>query len=226
MDLNELENLRMKFDLSRMGKPALIGLALIFVMVAVMAGRYAIDTATATEIQLEHGETVNTDTSEEASPGEASLPAVQEPETIYVHVSGAVASSGLVELQAGSRVADAIEAAGGPTDGACVDAVNLARKVDDGEHVHLPSDVEVDQGDILAGQYPGQTGSSVSTGKVNINTASVDELETLPGIGPSIAQKIVAERESGGAFAAIEDLRRVSGIGDKKLEALQDMICI
>ena len=229
MDLNELENLKSKIDLSRVGKPALIGLAMILVMVAVTAGRYAIDTATATEIQLERTVQEEPGESGGASAGAESPDASQDPrdsQTVFVHVSGAVRSSGLVELESGARVADAVEAAGGADDDACLDAVNLARKVEDGEHVHIPSVEEYEQ----VGEAPVKTGEAQaaegSSGKVNINTASAAELEELPGIGPSTAGKIVADRESNGAFDSVEDLMRVSGIGEKKFASLEGLVCV
>ena len=225
MDLTFFENLRSKLGLSPLGKPALIGLTALLVMVAVMAGRYAIDTATATEIQLDHenpamesgestDETVGGDEKDNAE------------ETVFVHVSGAVAKPGLVELSSGSRVADAIEAAGGAADDASLEALNLARKVQDGEHVHLPSTLEISQSQQTATQPSDVPSVSDVSGKVNLNTASAEELQTLPGIGPSIAQRIVADRDSSGPFSAPEDLKRVSGIGEKKFAALEEFICV
>ena len=226
MDLDALENLKSKIDLSSVGKPALIGLAMLLVMVAVTAGRFAIDAATATEIPLERTVAEDVDSSPQASSGSESSEVADDDQVIYVHVSGAVRDSGLVELSDGARVADAIEAAGGPNDDACTDAVNLARKVEDGEHVHLPSYEEAEQGFAAPAQAAAQDTAGTVSGKVNINTASEAELEELPGIGPSTAQKIIADRDANGPYRSLEDLKRVPGIGDKKYASLEDLICL
>lgn len=225
MDLDTLENLRTKLDLSTVGKPALIGLALLIVMVAATAGRFAIDAATATEIPIEHAADSEHDSSHQNPSNSESLQASKELQIIYVHVSGAVRESGLVQLESGARVADAIKAAGGPNDDACIDAVNLARKVEDGEHVHLPTYDESVRGEASV-QATDQNVPSISSGIVNINTATSEELEQLPGIGPSTAQKIISDRESAGPYENIEDLKRVSGIGDKKFSAISEFICV
>ena len=225
MDLDTLENLRTKLNLSTVGKPALIGLALLIVMVAATAGRFAIDAATATEIPLEHSAQAESAPSQQTPSNSDSSQDSKESQVIYVHVSGAVKESGLVQLKSGARVADAIKAAGGPVDDACIDAVNLARKVEDGEHVHLPSLDENREGEASV-QAEGQNTPSITSGVVNINTATSEELEQLPGIGPSTAKKIVSDRESAGPYQNIEDLKRVSGIGDKKFAALADLICV
>jgi competence protein ComEA len=115
---------------------------------------------------------------------------------VVVHVTGAVENPGVVTLEGGSRVADAVDAAGGLSADADQSAINLARIVRDGEQVDVPEIGEVGQG------------------KVNLNRASPPELETLPGIGPVLAERIVADRESNGPFGSIEDLTRVSGIGE------------
>lgn len=226
MDLNALENIKSKIDLSSVGKPALIGLAILLVMVAVAAGRFGIDAATANEIQLQRTNQEAEGLSPQAESNPGALDAEHENHVIFVHVSGAVKKAGLVELESGARVADAIEAAGGPSDNACTEAVNLARKVEDGEHVHLPSAEEDERGTEAPAQSIEQLSQDNVTGKVNINTASSDELEKLPGIGPSTAQKIIADRSSNGPYETPEELKRVSGIGDKKFSALEDLICV
>ena len=148
------------------------------------------------------------------------------PEAVVVHVAGAVAHPGVYELPLGARVADALDAAGGALGSAASDAVNLARILSDGEQIYLPSEDEVAAGALeAAGVQPGSgAGSTGSSEVVNINTASAAELETLPGVGPSTAQKIVDDREANGPFARPEDLMRVPGIGPKKFEALQDFV--
>ncbi len=135
---------------------------------------------------------------------------------IYVHILGAVAHPGLYELHDGARVVDAVAAAGGLTDGADQSQVNLARFLTDGEQISVP----------LVGQTPVGTTAGVSTGKVNINTADAMALETLPRVGPAMAARIIAWREANGRFTSVDDLRSVSGIGDRTFDALKDLITI
>lgn len=131
---------------------------------------------------------------------------------VTVHVSGAVALPGLVRLPTGARVADAIAAAGGVLPNGAVDAVNLAGRVADGQHLVVP--VRSRQGIVTV-----ETGD----GLVHVNTASAEELATLPGVGPVIAQRIVEHRQARGPFATLEDLLDVPGIGEAKLAALRDV---
>lgn len=146
----------------------------------------------------------------------------EEESTIFVHVTGSVATPGLYELPEGARVAEAVQAAGGFAENAATEALNLARVLFDGEQVSVPSL------ESLAPPQPGSSGGSpqATNGLVNINTADVTELDAITGVGPSTAEKIVADREENGPFATIEDLKRVSGIGDKKFEAMRDEICV
>ena len=150
-------------------------------------------------------------------------------QTLFVHVGGAVNAPGVYELPVGSRVFDAVEEAGGATDDARTEAVNLAREVHDGEQIIVPSAAAMGmQGtDGAASGSEGATSGAPFVGmRININTASADELQTLNGIGERIAQRIIAYREANGPFDSIDDLTAVSGIGRKKLEAIADAICI
>ena len=147
------------------------------------------------------------------------------PKTVTVDVAGAVASPGVYELPEGSRVIAAVEAAGGVAEDAETAPVNLARVLVDGEQVYIPtSDEAAAPVQPLQAQASTQTSAQSTPALVDINTASAAELETLPGIGPSTAQKIIADREKNGPFSSKEDLKRVSGIGDKKYAALADAI--
>ncbi len=150
--------------------------------------------------------------------------------SLVVHVAGEVRRPGVYGMPAGSRVVDAIEAAGGPLGGAATDALNLARPVADGEQVLVPSKDAVADGSFAApsGSAAGgvATAAGAGTALVNINTADATALDTLPGVGPSTAQKIVADREANGPFGSPEDLGRVSGIGPKRLEQLKDLISV
>ena len=129
----------------------------------------------------------------------------------------------------GARVAQAIDAAGGLAPEADVTGLNRASKVTDGQKIHVPT-VGEQQASIAEAGVDGGTsassGVSGATGLVNINTASAEELQTLSGIGPSMAQSIIDERTKNGAFASVDDLMRVSGIGEKKLAKIKDCICV
>lgn len=162
-----------------------------------------------------------TSTSEPIEDVSSDAPIVEK--TIFVHVEGAVAAPGLFELSEGSRVYDAIQAAGGFTEDARHDAVNLARILSDGEQIIVPT-TQTDDGSDATPSTAASPGTVA--GKVNINTADAATLDTLPGIGASTAAKIVADREANGPFKTIEDLKRVSGIGDKKFTKLEGCITV
>jgi competence protein ComEA len=146
------------------------------------------------------------------APGVATVD--ESPGTIVVAVTGRVQRPGLVELPAGSRVADAIEAAGGPLPDTDLSMVNLARKVVDGE--------------LISVGIPGPAGGAAPGGGplVNLNTATVEELQTLPGVGPVLAGRIVAYREEHGGFRSVEELREVAGIGDATFAELEPRITV
>lgn len=153
-------------------------------------------------------------------------PEGKEDPSIRIHVGGAVATPGVVELFSGSRVCDAIDAAGGFREDAARDALNLARVVNDGEQLIVPLRDAVDA--TSGGDDPswGEGAGSDTPKLININRASMEELDTLPGVGVSTAERIIADRTENGPFSAPEDLKRVSGIGDKKYTALADRICV
>jgi competence protein ComEA len=149
------------------------------------------------------------------------------PSTITVHVAGAVNSPGVYVLPSQSRVVDAVEAAGGATRVADVDAINLALPLLDSEQVVVP---RRGQKVVSPSSPPRQpSGSargtpndqSVATTSVNINTASATELESLPGVGPTTAQAIITHRTTVAPFSSVDDLLQVSGIGPAKLEAMR-----
>lgn len=136
---------------------------------------------------------------------------------IYVHVLGQVADPGLYELPDGARAVDAVAAAGGFTEQADAGGVNLARFVSDGEQIVVPA-----IGEAPAGAAPGMTGD----GLVNLNTADAATLDTLPGIGPATAAKILSWREQHGRFESVDDLLDVGGIGEAKLDAIRDLVTV
>ncbi len=160
---------------------------------------------------------------------ETSTGAPAEPAVVVVHVVGAVVHPGVYTLPAGSRVSDAVEAAGGATGNAAEEGVNLARVLADGEQIRMLTRDEVAAGvqaDGVAAGAGGGGGGATAGGKVDLNRATAAELDALPGIGPSTAQKIVDDREANGPFKKVEDLMRVSGIGQKKLDALKDLVTV
>ena len=164
---------------------------------------------------------------------------IKEENVIIVHVSGAVNQPGIVELSENSRIADAIERAGGLKDEACIDEINLAYMIEDGIKIHIPTIEEQkkkdEDGDKTENSNLYITGESKTTeknnnqkktGKININSATQEELETLPGIGPTIALKIINYRKENGKFKSIEDIKEVSGIGESKFNSIKDMISV
>ena len=172
------------------------------------------------------------------------------PAAAVVHVVGAVAHAGVVRVPAGARVDDAVAAAGGATAEADLSRVNLARPVVDGERLYVPTvgetevpaELPVDGGSgtgagAAAGSAGGGAGGAGAAGAgagagggagagapVDLNTADATTLETLPGIGPALAQRILAWREEHGGFRSVEDLLEVSGIGDARFAELQDRV--
>jgi competence protein ComEA len=139
--------------------------------------------------------------------------------SFVVYVSGWVSTPGVVEVVEGAIVADAIAAAGGAIQGALLDAVNLARPLTEGEHVQIPGPGESQPGGSGA---PGDSGD----GLIPINQADASALEELPGVGPVLAERIVAHREANGAFEVVEDLLDVPGIGEAKLASMRDVISV
>ncbi len=146
------------------------------------------------------------------------LPAEEnkEQERIYVYVCGYVHNPGVVDLPDGSRVVDALEAAGGLTPDGVETYLNLAALVSDGQKLYFPSSTEAEMME--------QEANEVASGMININTADVEELSTLPGIGASRAQDIIRYRETNGEYQSIEDIMQVSGIKESLYEKIKDKI--
>lgn len=138
-------------------------------------------------------------------------------QNIIVYVTGEVKHPGVVSMSHGSRVIDAVNLLGGPTEMANLQGVNLAAPLADGQQIHVPSRDEAGNG---------STGARAADGKININTADVTALDTLPGVGPSTAQKIVDYRKTNGLFSSLEELKSVPGIGDSKYQNLKDKISL
>ena len=138
---------------------------------------------------------------------------------IYVDISGYVKNPGVYKVEPGTRIFQVIERAGGLTDGADTESVNRAEEVADGQKIvirHMEASSEEES--II--------NSDKSSGKVNINTADMSELQSVPGIGPATAQKIIEYREHNGKFKSVEDILNVSGIGDKTLENMRPYITV
>jgi len=146
---------------------------------------------------------------------------------IKAYICGEVKNSGVYELDEGSRIVDLIDMAGGKGENACLDIVNLALVLVDGQRIYIPSWDEVEAGNTLFfnGNYSGEYNASGNL-KVDINTAGLRELESLPGIGPVIAANIIDYRENNGLFKKKEELKKVTGIGEKKYERIVGFISI
>ena len=155
---------------------------------------------------------------------------------IVVHITGAVQKKGILVLQEGARIADAIDSAGGSTEAADLDEVNLAYVLQKEKKIYIPS--KEDKAKLENKAYiTSESGNNViiqtvstekngGNGKVNINTATQNELENLPGIGPSIASRIIEYREQNGKFNKIEDLQNVKGIGDAKFNNIKEYVIV
>jgi competence protein ComEA len=151
-----------------------------------------------------------------------STAATPSPASLFVDVAGWVREPGVYEFTEGQRVIDAIQAAGGARDGAALDALNLAAPLTDGIQVLVPK--EVPPG--AAGAAASGTSAATDGVKINVNTATATDLETLSGIGEVLAQRIVDHRTENGPFASVDDLLDVSGIGDSILEQIRDDVTV
>jgi competence protein ComEA len=142
---------------------------------------------------------------------------------LLVHVAGKVRNPGVVRLPEGSRVLDAVQAAGGAEAGVDLTGLNLARFVGDGEQVLVGIPAPADGAPTGAG---GQPAGASTGGLVNLNTATLDQLDTLPGIGPTLAERILQWRQQHGRFSSVDELQEVSGIGPMKFEQLVDLATV
>ncbi|HEX8100312.1 MAG TPA: ComEA family DNA-binding protein, partial [Actinomycetota bacterium] len=153
------------------------------------------------------------------------------PTAVMVYVSGWVRHPGVYEFQSGDRVVDAIERAGGAKDGADLNALNLAAFLTDAQQILVMKKGEAGPPATTTGS--GGSGGTATGGPagapgalVNLNTATLDQLETLPGIGPALGQRIIDYREQHGPFRTVDDLLDVSGIGDQRLADLRDQVTV
>lgn len=215
-------------------------IAIILIIAVVIAYYYLYLKNSTEEISNQNLEINNTQESNQTNETKK-----ETQETIIVHVSGAVNIEGIVELDSGSRIANAIEKAGGVKENADMTDINLAYPLEDGMKIHIPTKEETSannentsiesyvtssSGGVNSKESTnstqGNSTTNTSSKKVNINTASQEELDSLPGIGPSIATKIIDYREQNGKFNSIEEIKEVSGIGDAKYDKIKDSITV
>lgn len=211
------ESLKGRMRLGSVNAKALAGAVVLLLAAGIVV---AVNVAGAAE--REPLDIQRADAAQEAAEGETPE---APPALICVHVDGCVARPGIVYVEEGSRVADAVEAAGGMTAEASSAGMNLARVLADGEQVLVQGAAAAD---VAAQGASGTSATSpaASSGKVNINTATAADLQALRGIGPSKAQKIVDHREASGPFKSVDGLLDVSGIGEKTLESIRDQVCV
>lgn len=148
---------------------------------------------------------------------------------IKIYVTGEVNSPGVIELEENSRIEDAIRLAGGITSSANLANVNLAFVLEDGQKLYIPNINETEVKEYISvenGSNIIESSGKSKNSKININKATIEDLKTLPGVGESLANRIITYRTETGNFKAIEDLKNVSGIGEKKFESLKEFITI
>ena len=204
----------------------LLGVAAAFLLGVIGAAQEPVLIERAATNETQRMEAEGDDADEERAEAGADTGAEgDEIETVVVDVGGAVIEPGVVELDAGSRVADAIEAAGGLAIDADCTTLNQAQLLQDGQKVYVPKEGEIDASGALVDSSTQEAGQAATT-LVNINTGTLEELDALPGVGPATAQAIIDDREANGPFASEEDIMRVSGIGEKRYEKLKGSICI
>ncbi len=157
----------------------------------------------------------------------------EEKEKIAVHITGEVKKEGIIYLNQGARIVDAIKEAGGETKQADLSQVNLAYELQDGQKIYIPNKKEKisqyiteNSGNNVIIEDSNTSTQKGGSGKVNINTANQSELDRLPGIGPSLAERIIEYREENGNFKNIEDLQNVKGIGDAKFADIKDKVTV
>lgn len=202
-------------------KPIIIGALVLIIMLIVIIVYIGMQTKEYTNYeQLEIS-------SEESKVQEEEQTAIT---TIKVHIAGSVVTEGIVELEEGARIADAIQSAGGTTADANMQKINLAHKLQDGQKIYIPNLNEdetaiIENGGITESATASRTTTN-STGKININTATQTELELVTGVGPSTATKIIEYREENGKFQTVEDIKNVPGIGDSKYESMKEQITV
>jgi competence protein ComEA len=217
---------------TREKKMLLLVIALVLVIVSTWFSSSSEDVETGFELQpiVEGSNGRSSENSNEshlsASPNDDHTQEAKAPKEIMVDVKGAVTHPNVYIMNEGERVIDAILKAGDLNENGTSRYMNLAQKLEDGMVIYIPTEEEVDSEQEASWFVSTQTNhsSSPSSGKININSASVTELESLPGIGPSRAEAIIAYREEKGEFTLIEEIMNISGIGPKIFEKLEELI--
>lgn len=200
----------------RLGIGAAVTLGLVVLSAAVGWGILRGQAAPAESIALD-----DASSSAETTDGSGDVSAVAPPEGLYVHVLGEVVTPGLYIVDQDARLVDALAAAGGTLDAADLQAVNLARPLSDGEQIVVPKIGAEAATDAAPG---GAGGEAASDGVLNLNTADQAALETLPRIGPALAQRIIDWRDENGRFRSVDDLLAVPGIGEKLLAGVREKV--
>lgn len=204
----------------RTGSLIVLGLALVAVAVIVsMVGPWGRSTPVPSLVPTSVANTAGGQSTDELSGGQGLDQAFTD-DGVWVHVVGAVHEQGLYLVPAGSRVVDAIMAAGGLSDVADQCGINLARPLSDGEQLIVPTRAT----DAVACEVVGQSGSGVASGPISLSRADLATLDSLPGIGPTLAQRIIDWRSAHGGFTSVDQLAEVSGIGDKLFATLQPLV--
>jgi competence protein ComEA len=195
-------------------RPQTLAYAALVALALVLAGRWL----------LSHGGPPAGSADRAAAPAARSAGVVVRaaPRRALVHVAGAVARPGVYALHAGDRVRDAVRRAGGPSGRGDVNAINLAAPVQDGVRIVVPERVR--GGGATAAVVPGAADPDVPAAPVDLNTATAEQLDTLDGVGPATAAKILDYRRQHGGFRTVDDLGQVPGIGPKKLAALRGRV--
>ncbi|MFC7532097.1 helix-hairpin-helix domain-containing protein [Actinoplanes sp. GCM10030250] len=211
------------FDPGRPGVRAMAAVAVVVVLVAAVLAwraRPRVDSV-AGSVGGSVGDSVGGSVVVESGAPRMPVSSVGGGSEVVVAVGGKVRKPGLVRLAPGARVADALTAAGGAEPGVDVAMLNLARRVTDGELIMVGASAP-------AGTVPGVVPGTVpgAGALVNLNTATLTELDSLPGVGPVLAQRILDARDAQGGFRAVGDLRKVDGIGDARFEQLKDLVTV
>ncbi|MDO9491712.1 helix-hairpin-helix domain-containing protein [Acetobacterium sp.] len=192
--------------MDKLDRNKILYILIVLVFLGVFWGWYHFKESSDATIHVSDSAAVNTVDGQNSQTGQGGM---------MVHITGAVNKPGVVSLNRDARLIEAIEMVGGLTETADVDALNLARKLQDEEKIHIPA----------IGEVSNTTAAGENT-KININTASLEELKSLPGVGDVIAQGIIDYREKNGGFKQLEELKDVTRIGDKIYEGLSESITI
>lgn len=218
-----VRRLARRYGLRARGGVALACVLMILLLGGVGAFGVMQTTSFTIDTQDEPKEVMQNDVAEAETEAEATTT------TVVVHVDGAVVAPGVYVLEGTSlRVNDAIDMAQGLLKDADTTTMNLAAPIEDGQKIHVPTEGEVAQAEVSAASSQAspqqQSMVNATSGRINVNTATVEELQELPGVGEATASAIVEDRQSNGPFASPEDLMRISGIGEKKLQKMRGMI--